>query len=149
MEKMTRAAAGRGEGFALDEFDQDGLLNRKFRRQSVTLVARRKSDQLIIGGAVIGPSALVRAMEPSSLGGYIVVGEKYRRQGYGSEIMTLCEHVAQKLDDRNITTDLLVKQCSNIWSIADGPQGRICSGRPVHGLRFPQEVWTGKQFNSV
>ena len=107
VEEMIRAAAGRGDGFALDEFDQDGLLNRKFLRQSVTLVARRKSDQGLIGGAIIGPSALVRATEPSSLGGYIVVGEKYRRRGYGSEIMTLCEHIAQKLDYRNITTDLL------------------------------------------
>ena len=51
VEEMIRAAAQRGEGFALDEFDQNGLLNRKLLRQSATLVARQISDDVLIGGA--------------------------------------------------------------------------------------------------
>ena len=107
VEEMIRAAAQRGEGFALDEFDQDGLLNRKLLKQSATLVARRVSDHVLIGGSVVGPSALARARDPTNLAGYIIVGEKFRRCGYGTEIAELCEKLAKDLGYINITSDVL------------------------------------------
>ena len=107
VEEMIRAAAQRGEGFALYEFDQDGLLNRKLLKQSATLVARQISDHILIGGAVIGPSALARAREPTNLAGYVVVGEEFRGRGYGTDIIELCENIAKNLGYRNITSDVL------------------------------------------
>ena len=107
VEEMIRAAAQRGEGFALDEFDQDGLLNRKLLQQNTILVARQISDDVLIGGAVVGPSALARAYESNNLAGYVIVGENFRRRGYGTEIVELCEKIAENLGYSNITSDVL------------------------------------------
>ena len=37
----------------------------------------------------------------------MIVGEEFRRRGYGSDIIMLCEDIAQKLGYINITADLL------------------------------------------
>lgn len=107
VEEMIQQAAAKGEGFALDEFNEDGMLNRKLLRHSITLAACRISDKALIGGAVIGPSNLTREIHTSSLGGYVVIGEEFRRQGYGTDVVTICERIGQTFGYSNVTSDIL------------------------------------------
>lgn len=108
VEEMFRKAAEQGEGFAVDEFDLDGLHNRKFFRHSVTLAALRKQDNVIIGGAIIGVTSLAKAQQAPSMGVYFVVNSTCRGQGYGKDIMRIVEKIARHLNYLNIVSDVLV-----------------------------------------
>lgn len=108
VEKMIRKAALAGQGFGLDELDENGLLSRKFLRNAITVGAFRKSDNQLVGGLLVGQSSLVRTIGSFTFGGYAVIDEAYRRRGYAHDMITICEEIARDFGVRNILSDILI-----------------------------------------
>ena len=82
VEGLIRAAAFNGEGFAVDEFTEEGHFNYKFFRKFATIVAKNTTDSLL-GAVILGPSSLCRNHQTDTITGYCVVEKSFRQLGIG------------------------------------------------------------------
>ena len=114
VENMFREAALEGAGIAMDEFTDDGLLNRKRFRESITLAAFSAQDSSLIGGVVFGTSRIALTAERVNLGLYIVVQPALRRLGYGSAIYQLCEKMGRDRGFQYVLIDVFTHDLAGL-----------------------------------
>ena len=114
VENMFREAALEGAGIALDEFNDDGLLNRKRFHDSITLAAFSVDESSLLGGVILGTNSMNVNTSHIYLCLYIVVDVRYRRRGYGSAIYKLCEKLGQSWGFKHILTDVFTHDLAGL-----------------------------------
>ena len=88
--KLLKSSADDGEGFAVDEFSDQGKLSGHTIYSAAVVVVKTSSGNLI-GAVIFGPSKSV-LHNPNivrTLGGYIIIKRPYRRRGIGREFLEL------------------------------------------------------------
>ena len=105
IERMIHQCAGDGEGFALDEFTENGTFNTKMLWDRNTLLAQSQEGKLV-AAVVFGPTFLCRSPNSGQLGGYIIVEKGCRGQGIGTNLLLYCIGHAQRLGFKAILSDV-------------------------------------------
>ena len=105
VEEMIRDAALGGQGFAVDEFKEDGTFNRKFIRNSLAVVCKNFTGD-IMAAVLFGSSGLCRT-EGDQATGYIIVAPSVRGRGIGTTLLRYCLERARGLRYGSIVTDVL------------------------------------------
>ena len=103
-ERMIRKAAEKGEGFGIDEFNEQGHFNRSFLKNVDILIAEN-ADGDVIGATLFGPSNLSRAKTSVIAHQYMVVKDSFRNAGVGQALLSRCEDILQHQGYRMITSD--------------------------------------------
>ena len=103
---LYRKAAATGDGFAIDEFTEDGLLNLRTLRE-VVITGVFTPEGTVIGAASFGKSAVPR-VPGKCIGGHIVVHGGYRRRGIGTELLRIIERYADELGKDDLLHDVFV-----------------------------------------
>ena len=101
---MIRQAAEESDGFAIDEFNNEGHFNRKLLFDSQVVVAKT-SDDVIVATAVLGPSKACRAYNPSQVGGYMLVNKDFRGKGVGQSFFKYLAKQGKEVGVSAILTD--------------------------------------------
>ena len=105
VEEMLRQAAMAGDGFAIDEFTEDGTFNRKFFRRCFVAVLKNAQGD-ILAAVLFGPSSLCRT-EGHEVTGYVIVAPSARRRGLGTAVLKYCLDAAKRLQYRTVLSDVL------------------------------------------
>ena len=103
---LYRKAAAAGDGYAIDEFTEDGLLNLRTLRE-IVITGVFTPEGPAIGAAIFGKSAVPR-VPGKCIGGCVVVDEGYRRRGIGTELVRIIERYADKLGKDDLLHDVYV-----------------------------------------
>lgn len=103
-ETLIRTAAEKGQGFGIDEFNDQGHFNRNFLKNVDILIAEN-ADGDVIGATLFGPSNLSRAKTPVIAHQYMVVRESYRNAGIAQALLTRCEDILRHQGYRMVISD--------------------------------------------
>lgn len=107
VEEMIRDAAREGKGFALDEFNSHGYMNRGLFQKSHMAVVK-SLDGEIKAGIIFGTTLICREVKTTQACGHIVVKKNYREKGLGNAILDYCLNNMERLRYTAILTDVLV-----------------------------------------
>ena len=148
--KLFRNAAANGNGYATDEFTEEGLLNQRLLREVNTVGVYAQNGGAVIAAAVFGLSAIPRVPE-KSCGGYVIVKEAHQRQGLGTQLLHLIEEHAKNTKREGLIFDVFLSNKSAIqWLCKE--QYLITGTIPNAGVvknRFTDTVLMYKDFNKV
>ena len=132
VQSLFSKAARKGEGFAIDELDDQGNFRCKLLREPEVLVATKEPETEIIGVLVHGSPALCRTPGQTSTA-YIIVSEEERGKGNGHILFDCYINIVK--NQNNISTVLFdvfkTNQKTITWLISHGfdVSGTIkCSG---------------------
>ncbi len=106
-ETMWRTGAELGQGFGIDEFDDNGCFNRKFFRSSNVLVAEDIQGN-IVGASIYGPSILSRGTDKSLANCYVAVSPTNQRQGIGSALIQFSLGLVKQQGYKGCVSDTFV-----------------------------------------
>ena len=105
VEELIRDCAAHGDGFALDDFTDEGYFNRVLLHDSHVFVFKAP-DGAIAAAIIFGASTLCRSREARQVGGYMLVAKEFRCQGLGRRLIKLCIEKARLLGYVAILTDV-------------------------------------------
>ena len=105
IEGMIRQCAQDGEGFALDEFTENGTFNSRMLWDRNTLVVKSPEGKHV-AAVVFGSTSLCRSPKSGQLGVYIIVEKDFRRQNVGVNLLQYCIEHAQRLGYKAILSDV-------------------------------------------
>ena len=132
VQDLFRKAATKGEGFAIDELDEQRNFRCKLIRKPEVLVATKEPETEVIGVLVYGSPALCRTPGQTTTA-YIIVSEPERGKGNGHILFDCYNNIVK--NQNNISTVLFdvfkTNQKTITWLISRGfdVSGTIkCSG---------------------
>ena len=145
---LYRKAAQRGDGYAIDEFTEDGLLNLRTLKDAV-ITGVFTSEGAVVGAACFGKSAIPRIPE-KCIGGLVVVDESYRHRGVGTELLRVIERYAEELGKDDLIHDVLTSNKSAIWWLQKEGYvvtGTIANSGVMANKKFTDSVVMYKSLN--
>lgn len=107
VEGMIRQAASEGQGFAVDEFNSNGFMNRRLLNKNYMLVIKSENNS-ILAGLVFGPTKLCRDSRTTQVGGYMIVNKAERCKSLGKALLNYCLENMRCLGYNAILTDVFV-----------------------------------------
>jgi L-amino acid N-acyltransferase YncA len=107
--RMIYQASRSGQGFALDEFNQDNMFAGRLLRKADVLVAKDANNS-IMAAAIVGPTHYCRSASTDILGGYVIVNKDHRRKGIGKKFAQylLEETMESSSNYSGVITDVFV-----------------------------------------
>ena len=121
VQSLFSKAAWKGEGFAIDELDDQGNFRHKLLREPEVLVTTKEPETEIIGVLVHGSPALCRTPGQTSTA-YIIVSEEERGKGNGHILFDCYINIVK--NQNNISTVLFdvfkTNQKTVTWLISHG-----------------------------
>ncbi len=124
IEEMIRHSAINADGFAVDEFDEDGSFNHRLLHKPKAIVLKDSSSK-ILGAAVYGFSKLSRV--PGSIfGSYFLVEKEKRRMGIGTLLLNTVTSIAKEVQCSTLVFDVYIDNHHAITWL--NKYGFICTG---------------------
>lgn len=112
--EMMYEAAQEGRGFAMDEFNVDGMFSGKLLRKA-TVICAKDCIGTILAAVVFGPTNFCRSSSTKILGVYMVVNPRHQRQGVGQEFSAVLLH---KLQGNKYVCPGVITDVFNVDSVA-------------------------------
>lgn len=118
--ELYQTAARNGEGYACDEFTDDGLLTHRLLREVQTLGVFRPEGGKPVGAAILGLAAIPRTPD-RSVAGYLVVAPQHSGAGIGNKLLQHTEEYAQALKKDGVLFDVFANNGKAIqWLVRKG-----------------------------
>lgn len=129
VEKMIRRSALKGDGgFALDEFQPNGLFNRNLFKTASTVVFRGRlesegtrltdvghsSDEKIVAAAIFGASNVCRSATPELACLYVIVDPLIRCVGIGRAVQAYMERFVLERGFKGVLSDIFATNKAGI-----------------------------------
>ncbi len=108
VEHFTRELASQGDGFALDEFTQEGYFNKKFFIDYNVGVLTEKDNTEIMAFVMFGKSNLMRSHSAKTAHLYTMVRKEYRHLGLGTTIIKSCLQLLLELGYERVMSDVFL-----------------------------------------
>ncbi len=107
VQKLIRHQADTGQGFAVDEFNQDGHYNRNMFWKSDTICVRDTADN-IVAAAIYGPSIIARSASTNLTHVHIASTNYSQSPQVAGKLLSECVQHTKNLGYKGCFTDVFV-----------------------------------------